>query len=171
MALNILLTGRPGIGKTTAIQRILERMDPSEYGGFWSSEIRERGTRVGFRIQTTGGRMGVLAHVASAEGPRVGKYRVNISDINSIAVPAMREAREKGLRVIVDEIAKMELYSTQFQEETLRCLDDVCVLGTIQQRSEPFMDSILSRPDVEVVEITRSNRHGISNRVLAMLDE
>ncbi len=169
MAANILLTGKPGIGKTTAIQCIAGNLDPSDLGGFWSSEIREHGRRVGFSIQTIDGASGVLAHSSLVEGPRVGKYKVNVGDIERVAVPSMRSARERGLVVLVDEIAKMELFSSAFRAEIVRCLDSGCVLGTIQMRGDPFLDAIRARPDVKVIEITQHNRGNIPEMVLEML--
>ena len=60
---NILLTGRPGIGKTTAVKRIIENIGINRLNGFWSSEIREKGKRIGFSINTLDGRIGILAHI------------------------------------------------------------------------------------------------------------
>ena len=59
---NILLTGVPGIGKTTLIRRILDKIEVKA-GGFCTEEIREKGRRVGFSINTLDGRTGTLAHV------------------------------------------------------------------------------------------------------------
>ena len=44
---NILLTGRPGVGKTTVVRRVLERMG-GVAGGFLTAEIRRQGQRLGF---------------------------------------------------------------------------------------------------------------------------
>ncbi|MEE8182156.1 MAG: nucleoside-triphosphatase, partial [Candidatus Thorarchaeota archaeon] len=53
---NRLLTGRPGIGKTTLIRAIVEKLGPSKAERFWSKEIREGGRRVGFYIETLSGK-------------------------------------------------------------------------------------------------------------------
>jgi len=140
MKKHVLLTGRPGIGKTTAIRKTIKRIGSKRVGGFWSSEIRKSGRRQGFAIHTVQNDEGILAHVDRKEGPRVSKYRVNIADINEIAVPAMRKARESGKIIIVDEIAKMELYSESFKQEIIRCLNQGRVLGTIQQRRSSFLE-------------------------------
>jgi len=58
---NLLITGRPGCGKTTLIKKILEGAN-LPIGGFYTEEIRERGARKGFRILTAEGKTGVLAH-------------------------------------------------------------------------------------------------------------
>ncbi len=47
---NVFLTGRPGVGKTTVIERALQMMGDIEMHGFITREMREDGRRVGFRI-------------------------------------------------------------------------------------------------------------------------
>ncbi|MFQ5949751.1 MAG: nucleoside-triphosphatase, partial [Nitrospiria bacterium] len=59
---NLLLTGRPGVGKTTLLERALRGLGVP-IGGFYTREIREKGMRVGFQLTTWGGKGGVLSHV------------------------------------------------------------------------------------------------------------
>lgn len=166
---NILLTGQPGIGKTTVIKTVVSQLDPENVAGFWSEEIRERGGRVGFSIETLAGRRGLLAHVALKEGPRVGKYRVNIEDIDTIVVPELALACESGRIIIIDEIASMELHSQAFKKEVWRCLDARQVLGSIQARRHSFLDEVRSRADVRIIELTIRNRDQLPLQVLELL--
>lgn len=168
MSQNLLLTGQPGIGKTTAIKMIVDKLDTQTAAGFWSEEIREKGVRVGFDIQTLSGKRGLLAHIGLSDGPRVSKYRVNIEDIDSIIVPELAFARETGRIIIIDEIASMELYSQQFKEEVRRGLDSKRVVGTIQERRHPFLDEIRSRTDVRLIELTYNNRDQLPLQVLEL---
>jgi len=170
MRKNILVTGKPGIGKTTAIKSIIEKLDPDSIAGFWSEEIREAGQRVGFAIETLSGKIGTLAHVNLKTGPKVSKYRVNIDDIESIMVPEMEFARESGRVIIIDEIAKMELFSERFSDEVRRCLNTSRVVGTIQLRRDPFLDEIRSRSDVYLFELTTMNRNRIPLQVLELVN-
>ncbi|MCF2137948.1 MAG: NTPase [Candidatus Thorarchaeota archaeon] len=170
MMMNILLTGPPGIGKTTAIQTIVERLGSAVAGGFWSREIRQDRQRVGFEIISLAGELGILAHVKGVTGPRLGKYRINVADIERVAVPAMRAARETNKIIIVDEIAKMELFSQSFRDEVSRCLDTGRVIGTIQQRSLDFLDAVRARPDVLLLTLTKENRVQAPEKVLGLLD-
>ncbi|MHA2351808.1 MAG: NTPase [Candidatus Thorarchaeota archaeon] len=167
---NVLLTSKPGIGKTTTLRSIVDNLDPNNIAGFWSQEIREEGRRVGFKIETISGKVGTLAHVNLKTGPRVSKYRVNVDDIDSVMVPEMKMARESGRLIIIDEIAKMELFSENFKDEVLRCLDTKRVLGTIQERKHPFLDEVRSREDVELLELTLMNRNHMPLHVLELLN-
>jgi nucleoside-triphosphatase len=78
--MRILLTGSPGIGKTTVIQRILRNLQGIKCAGFYTDEKRERGQRRGFMIRTLDGEEGTLASVGGETGPRVGRYMVHIED-------------------------------------------------------------------------------------------
>jgi len=166
---NLLLTGRPGIGKTTLIRAIVEKLGPSKAGGFWSKEIREGGRRVGFSIETLTGQTGILAHCELSSGPRLGRYFVNIKDINEIAVPALVSARKSNKLIIIDEIAKMELFSKEFAREVRLCLDNQRVIATIQQRRDKFLDEVRARRDVRLLELTVSNRNEMQRRIIAIL--
>ena len=167
--MNILLTGRPRIGKTTVIKRVLERVGTDRIDGFWSEEIREHGKRVGFGIATISGQTGILAHVRLGQGPRVGKYYVNIADIENIIVPTLIDAKASGKIILIDEIAKMELYSKKFAQVVLDCLDTGRVLGTIQIKRTPYLHKIRNRSDCRVIEVTLTNRDDLPERIYSLI--
>ena len=82
-----------------------------------SREAREGGERVGFEIlDLTNGKRGWLAHVNQKIGPQVGKYHVNLRDLEAIGAEAILEASEKCAVVAIDEIGPMELYSPKFKQ-------------------------------------------------------
>jgi nucleoside-triphosphatase len=113
----IFLTGEPGCGKTSAILRTTELLlsQGKKVGGVISGEIRQGGIRLGFRIEDMmTHESGILAHANQTEGPRIGKYRVNLSDIERIGASAIDRATRVADVVVVDEIGPMELYSKPF---------------------------------------------------------
>ncbi|MFX1262525.1 MAG: NTPase [Promethearchaeota archaeon] len=169
MRKNIVLTGRPGIGKSTVIRKVIHALGLDSVDGFWSSEIREKNRRVGFSINTLSGETGILAHVDLGRGPRVGKYHVNIEDLESLAIPTLAKARDLRKIIVIDEIASMELYSPQFAPEVRRCLDTGRVLATLQQRRGSFQNEVRNRNDVDLIEITFANRNAIPEEVLSRL--
>src|SRR6266496_2303557 len=67
----ILVTGPPGIGKTTLVRRVVERLHGKRLTGFYTEELRGRGGRTGFRIVTLDGREARLATVGGG-GPTAG---------------------------------------------------------------------------------------------------
>jgi nucleoside-triphosphatase len=160
---NVLVTGRPGVGKTTLIQRVLEALT-IDAGGFYTHEIRDGGRRVGFAITDLRGASGVLAHVDHRGGYRVGKYGVNREDLERIGVPAIREAIHGARLVVMDEIGRMELCSEAFRDAVTEALGSaVPVLGTIQDRRNAFLDAVRARADVEIVRVDESNRDRLAD--------
>jgi nucleoside-triphosphatase len=169
-SVNVFVTGRPGVGKTTLIRRVLSELD-AEVGGFYTSEIREGGTRVGFAITALSGETGILAHADHGGPHRVGKYGVFREELERVGVPALNEAVRDAELIVMDEIGRMELCSKAFQQAVLRALDSSKpVLGTIQQRRGPFLDCVRSRPDIEVLEVTDENRDAMAKAVRERLE-
>ena len=154
---NILVTGPPRIGKSTLIERIVSRIQ-GPVTGFFTREIRERGKRVGFSIFTLDGKTGVLAH-QDIKGPfSVGRYGVNLKDIDQIAVPSMRPSGS-GVIVVIDEIGKMECLSSLFRASLITVLDsENPVIGSIALKGGPFIEKVKGRKDISLIEVTQKNR-------------
>jgi nucleoside-triphosphatase len=169
MGRTILLTGRPGVGKTTIIQSIANRLGGAA-GGFYTAEIRQGGRRLGFKILTLDGREGILSHV-DVKGPhRVSKYGVNVRDLEQIGVAALLRAVKDGKYVVVDEIGKMELFSQRFREAIAAAIgSDSLVVGTVMKSRNPWVDELKSLPQVTVLEVTESNRDCMVERALSLL--
>jgi nucleoside-triphosphatase THEP1 len=67
----LLPEGRPGIGKTTVAQRLLNLLREAgvPVAGFTTGKLRTGGRREGFMIQAASGAQQVLAHVGLAHNP------------------------------------------------------------------------------------------------------
>lgn len=112
--MRIAITGRPGVGKTTLIERLLERI-PLSTGGMLTKEIRKCGHRIGFSIIDIDSKEeGTLAHLHQQQGPRMGRYTVNLHDLEQIGIAAIRRAIQEKDLVVIDEIAPMEISSPAF---------------------------------------------------------
>jgi len=163
---NILLEGKPGVGKTTLLLKIADVISPKNIGGFYTREIRENNIRVGFSIDTFDGLTGILSHVNLKEGPQVGKYRVDLDSFEEIGVYELRRALLNSDVILIDEIGKMELFSESFKKILIRCLDsDKPVISTVMSRPHTFVDKIKTRDDVEVISVTIENRNKIANKL------
>lgn len=166
---NWLLTGRPGVGKTTLIRFLLSSLRV-QAGGFLTEEIREQGERVGFRLRDLDGEEGVLAHISFPGPCRVGRYGVRVRTMEEIGVPALRKAVAERDLVIVDEIGRMELFCPPFREEIRRALDAATpLLGVIQQRSLYLFPDLRQRPDTRIWEVSPSNRDSLGPKIRAHL--
>lgn len=166
----ILLTGRPGSGKTTLIRRVLARLIRPA-AGFYTQEIREAGRRVGFEIVTLDGKRSILAHINSSSEHRISKYGVELSALETLAIPALQDAITHKKLVVIDEIGPMEILSPEFRQVVLDIFKrNVSVLGSIVGRSTPFTDHIKSRPEVTLLEVTPENREELVDFILESVE-
>jgi nucleoside-triphosphatase len=161
----VLLTGRPGCGKTTLVKRIVKQL-ARPAGGFYTEEIRERGRRVGFRIITLDGQETVFARVDFKKPERVGKYGLDLYALESVGVEGIREAVRARQLVVIDEIGPMEIRSPMFREIVNEALDSkLPLLATIFARPLPFTNAIKSRPDVTLIEVRPDNREDLVSKL------
>lgn len=111
-----------------------------------------------FLINTLDGKNCILAHISIKSVYRVGKYGVNIENLENIAVPSIIPNNADEL-ILVDEIGKMECYSTLFRETVIKALDsNNPVIGTIALKGDKFISGLKSREDVLIEQITEQNR-------------
>ena len=170
------VTGQPSIGKTTIVLKTVDALKTTGFkvGGMLSREVREKGTRVGFElIGLDTEKRGWLAHINQSEGPHVGKYRVNLRDLDNIGAGSIRTALTDAQIVVVDEIGPMELHSSAFKEAAVQAINsDKLVLGVIHQRArDPLIDSLRKRDDVEILEATYENRMTLHNLLIERITQ
>ena len=169
---NILLTGHPGVGKTTMLKGIIERFAHLAITGFYTEEIREKGIRLGFKAVAMNGSSAVFAHRNFQTGPahRVGKYGVKPEVLETLVLSHLSPQRKAAHLLIVDEIAKMELLSMPIREGLLQALDSDCpLLGTISLKGTGFIKRVQERDDVELFKITMENRNVLGEQVCRRL--
>ncbi len=166
----LLLTGMPGVGKTTVIQRVAGEVETSGRRGFYTEEIRERGERRGFRLVGFDGTKRIIAHVGFSKHPRVGKYGVDVQALDDAAT--LLQADPAAQIYLVDEIGKMECFSERFVA-AMRALiaGSTPVVATVGARGGGFIAEAKEQPECELWEVTRTNRDDLPPRVRAWLAE
>jgi nucleoside-triphosphatase len=156
-----LITGAPGVGKTTLVERLCDDLAPYGAVGFYTAEIREEGTRRGFELIGLDGRKGVLAHVKTPGGPHVGKYGVDVSGFEEF-LRSIPFAARRASPVIIDEIGKMECFSKKFEaliDALMR--EDRVVVATVAWKGEGLISRVKKTRGAVLYEITRANRDGV----------
>ena len=166
MKKNLLITGLPGVGKTTLIKRISEELKQFHPIGFYTAEIRERGQRLGFELISLDGRKSLLSHVEIKSPHRVGKYKVNIQGFESF-LDSIPFSNHESRLIIIDEIGKMECLSGRFKRLLIEVLDsEKWVVATIALKGTGLIEEVKQREDVKIFEISERNRDVLLREIL-----
>ncbi len=164
-----LITGMPGIGKTTVIREIVRTLQPFHPVGFTTEEIRDGGARTGFTLVSLDGRTGLLSHVDIHGSFRVGKYGVDVEGFERFlgSLPFLDQATKY---VVIDEIGKMECLSKEFQRLVTAILDSqrICI-ATIARRGTGFIERVKRRPDISLFELDPGNRESLAAALLPVI--
>jgi nucleoside-triphosphatase len=176
-----LFTGEKGVGKSTAIRRVVEAVGTEHFVGFLAGEQRHDGRRTGFQIRMLDGREGTLASVQSDSELRIGgpdqsgrpRYGVELGFLEEVAVPALRAALSVPERrlLVIDEIGPMQLFSNDFKAVVFEALaSDVFVVGTIVLRSLPWTDRLKTHPEIETFLLTEQNRETLTEMMVLYVE-
>ena len=164
-----LVTGPPGVGKSTAVARVVLHLKSAGIivGGCTTSEKRTGRVRVGFEVKDLStGRTGELASATSKIGPRVGRYRVNLVDLAKIGGAGLEAAAASSELVVVDEVGPMELVSPEFRRGMRACIDSgKPMLAVVHERLEDdILNELRTRAD-RLFTLTVENRGEVTEEL------
>lgn len=174
------MTGNPGIGKTSILLKVVDYLKSKGFsvGGMISREVRLQNTRVGFEIlDISSSRRGWLAHVNQKSGPQVGRYRVNMNDLETIGVSAIMQAVRSSDVIAIDEVGPMELFSEKFKDAVNRAVESgKLVIGIVHRNArDKLINGLKRREETKLFDVTLSNRERfheiITKEALSFLDK
>ena len=171
--MKIVLTGKPGIGKTTIIKKIAKALGDKAIG-FYTEEFRDiHGKREGFKIITLDGKEGILASKKFKSLYRVGSYGVNLEEFETLVLPILEEAKKQNKIVIMDEIGKMELFSEKFAQmvEELFSMDKDIIATVPLKNIHPLVSRIKRNPEVHIVEVNFTNRNKLPEQIIKVFEK
>lgn len=165
----LLLTGKPGVGKTTIIQKVVSRLGKSRINGFYTEEVREHGQRLGFKLVSLSGRHNIIAHVNIDSVYRVGKYNVDVAAIDESVTMTLNPNSDIEI-YLVDEIGKMECLSNRFIIAMRALMDsEKVIVATIGKQDHDYMNEVRRREDIVLWKVTYENRDELPERIINWL--
>jgi nucleoside-triphosphatase len=163
---HILITGAPGSGKTTLFRRLVDELQHLNPVGFYTSEIRKGGKRLGFNLCGIDGRTGMLAHVELRTGFQVGKYGVDVDGFEAFLNGMSLLGPQTG-PVMIDEIGKMECLSRRFGEMIADILDsEMQLIATIALKGGGLIANLKKRFDAQLFTLTRDNQDILFDQIV-----
>ena len=167
----IVLTGAPGVGKTTVVIRVARALKERgvKVGGIVSRELRINNMRVGFEfINLASNDRSVLASI-TGNGPKVGKYFINIAGCRFAAERLTNAVRNSDV-IICDEIGPMELKSKGFIDSVKNLLEvDKKVIVVVHQKLQhPLTDEFRNKSTL-LINLDLKNREKVNEILLDRL--
>ena len=154
----LLLTGRPGVGKTTVIRKVVEALPQERLGGFYTEEVREHGRRRGFRAVTFDGWTRVIADRDHTGPARVGRYGVDVAAIDALVERSLAVSADVAV-FLIDEVGKMECHSTAFVSAMRRLLtSSTPLVATVAERGGGLIAEVRGLRGAELWTVTPQNR-------------
>lgn len=169
----ILITGPPGVGKTTLVRRVCDRLKQEFQAsnndfilkGFYTEEVRDpkSAQRIGFDIvDISQDRRAPLAssiETPTTGAPRVGKYSVILNRFEPLALDCLAIDQEpvggdqqKSIYrlLVIDEIGKMESFSQSFCAQVEHLFDknrypNLAILATVPVDKGQQLPRIVNR--------------------------
>lgn len=158
-----LLTGKPRMGKTTMIKKLINEIGADICGGFYTEEITNSNDRIGFRCVSVNGESVEIANVESPSKTRIGRYGIDIEKFENFAIKVLQDALSSKKIIVIDEIGFMQRLSTSFQKIVQDIVsDNHIVLGTVPLDSHSEIDKIKYLKEVEIINLNEFNRNAIS---------
>ncbi|XP_076233658.1 cancer-related nucleoside-triphosphatase homolog [Calliopsis andreniformis] len=183
----VLLTGPPGIGKTTICKKLTSMMEARNYkfDGFYTEEVRdENGSRIGFDVilakdlakRSTLARSENVINPSQRSKHKVGNYHVFVNDFETAALPILDSNTDI---LIIDEVGKMELFSQKFHTKVVKLFFETSnkpfIIATIPQmhkvpqRYSSLFQKLHTDKESKVFTVNRQNRDSLPEEIFNLI--
>ncbi len=169
-----VLTGRPGIGKTTTVLRTADllKMRGFKVGGFVTVEVRHEGRRVGFElVDILDGVRSLMASESLKTHLRVGRYGL-YPGFGDAAADAVSKSMAGCDVTVVDEIGPMELKSPRLVGALYSLLEASCTtLVTVHYTlKHPLIQTAVKKAGPHCYILDESNRGKMPEKLVELLE-
>ena len=169
----ILLTGKPGIGKSTALSRITDMLGRRRCAGLLAKEILKDGERIGFSSYGLKCKESVvLAHKEFHTGFVIEDFGVDPKALDKLCEKEYAAAEEGQIRfMILDEIGRMQMMSQGFKRLLEKMAEsDRHLIATICLEDEiEYIREFKKREGVRLFVLDEDNREDIPLKVCRLV--
>ncbi|KAH9576547.1 hypothetical protein CY35_01G167400 [Sphagnum magellanicum] len=150
-AINVFVTGQPGVGKTSLVLNAVKKLPKDMIAGFYTLEARNprTGEKIGLDIESLSGESAPLSRLRRGCGPKVGKYYFAMEAFERLVLPLLTPSKDIKLHVIDEVFGSLP----------------ACRYG----HDLPFVEAIKQRSDTAILTLTKSNRDATALQVEALL--
>ncbi len=164
----VVITGRPGVGKSTLFMNILDTLKSHGYkiAGIHSPEVRSSGYRIGFRfVDLYDGYSSWLAKKNFSSPIRIGRYGVVVNEALNLWKRALQNMERADI-VGIDEVGPMELKLPGFKDDLLNKVLEIKkpIILVIHFRLRD-KDILSKLRDAIWYEVTINNRYLLNKKV------
>ncbi|MCY6369785.1 nucleoside-triphosphatase [Clostridium ganghwense] len=163
---NLFLTGAIGVGKSTLLKKVLEKLYNS-IGGFKTEGLLRDNKKTYQMISLYDGSYGYEIGTIKITNENKQKYTTVFDDIGVQIIQNSLIDREV---IVMDELGVIEADALIFQKVVKECLDsEKIVLGVLKKHKNSFLDYIKNREDTIVIEVTKENRESLEEYIIHIL--
>lgn len=154
---NIFFTGTVGIGKSTALKRVLEEVNVSIGGFLTKKNTYQWGSEISITSLNNYNDTHIFARVGIGED--ISEAVIDIDTFDTYAVEIIDKSLNSRDIIVMDELGVLENKAYKFQQKVYEAIDsEKLVLGILKQRESEFLDNIRQRANVKVIEVNEVNR-------------
>ena len=168
--MHVLITGAPGVGKSTLIGRAVAELNRPVFGFETKKETAladgEQGSPVYIYEAGAERKQSKENLVGRCEHRQIEVYK----EVFDRYAARLRVPVPEGSIVVMDEIGTMEAVSEEFRHAVLALLDgDAPVIAAVKHKDTPFLCAVRSHPNCVCLELTPENREDVYEQVLSIL--
>ena len=160
--MKIIITGKINSGKSTVLNKALEKLKSFDISGYFTFPVLENNERAGFYIESFNGKKEIFAHINFHIDYRFKQYGVKLKVFEDLCVPILKDSLRSDI-LVIDELGIMETESEKFiRKLVLAVKKHHRLIFVIQERALDFWLKQLGAENfTETVYVAHENRDGL----------
>ena len=163
---NLLLTGKVGVGKSTILKEVLEKLNLSMGGYVTERSVKNHIKTFTIRSLYNGIEKHNIAKINTIDYSK----KIFINTFETVILSILDKSLEGRDLIVLDELGFMENDIDTFTSKVYELLDsEKIVFGVLKDFDCQFLNAIRSREDVIIVKNKEENRNTILDEIIEIL--